>query len=149
MVELGRNALLAKIDIKSAFWLTPGTRLNAIGLLWNGNGMLLIDTYLPFGTKANMAVDSDRQWYDCTTWMFFFWQGLPLALPNANYYWDNGFYQDPSHSLNVLLWDACGLAFFSLLIIARKSLYLETNSSYSTYISACAMIQVVYQCHVI
>ena len=48
-VDLGLNALLAKIDIKSAFRLIPVHPADRHWLAMEWNGMLFIDTCFPFG----------------------------------------------------------------------------------------------------
>ena len=52
IVRLGRGALLAKIDIKSAFRLLPVHKddRHMLGMLWNGG--VYIDTCLPFGLRS-------------------------------------------------------------------------------------------------
>ena len=52
IIQLGRGALLAKIDIKNAFHLLPvhPADRNMLGMRWNDG--IYIDTCLPFGLHS-------------------------------------------------------------------------------------------------
>ena len=52
IVELGPHALLAKIDIKSAFRLIPVHPADRHWLAMEWEGKILIDTCLPFGLRS-------------------------------------------------------------------------------------------------
>ena len=53
-LQLGKGALLAKTDIKSAYHLIPVHPKDRkyLGMLWNGNCNLYIDAMLPFGLRS-------------------------------------------------------------------------------------------------
>ena len=51
-MQLGNGSLLAKIDIKSAYWLVPGHLSDRTTLGMQQNGSLYVDGMLPFGLRS-------------------------------------------------------------------------------------------------
>ena len=73
VLSLGKGTLLAKLDLKSAYWMVPvhPEDRHLLGMEWQGK--VLVDTALPFGLRAAPKsvqragrlppVDISAQWY--------------------------------------------------------------------------------------